>query len=175
MNLHVIIVHFPVALLTLYSLLELIRFRIVREFPAWFYIKGFLVVFGALGAFAAVQTGELIESQFEGVRDVVEMHSLFGTITMYGFGFIALMYILAWIQKSGILIRLKEGTMKRKLQTVVASAETVVESPFMFVLGVIGLVVVTITGALGGSIAFGSSIDPVAGFVVKLFHFKESI
>ena len=58
MDLHPIIVHFPVALLTLYGIFELFSVRRIARKPYWFYVKAVLVIFGALGALAAWLTGE---------------------------------------------------------------------------------------------------------------------
>jgi len=57
MNVHPIFVHFPIALLTIYALLELIQFKKVTSWNPWFYIKASFVVFGAIGTYAALFTG----------------------------------------------------------------------------------------------------------------------
>ena len=44
MNIHPIFVHFPIALLTLYSLAELIRWRRITELAYWFYVKAFAMI-----------------------------------------------------------------------------------------------------------------------------------
>ena len=58
MNLHPIFVHFPIALLTLYTLCELLRFKKIKDHPAWFYLKAVLIICGTLGAAAALLTGD---------------------------------------------------------------------------------------------------------------------
>ncbi|KHO51327.1 MAG: hypothetical protein QT04_C0044G0036 [archaeon GW2011_AR11] len=60
LNIHPIFVHFPIALLSLYAVMVLIRFRKVMGLPYWSYAKAILAIAGTLGAFAALQTGSLV-------------------------------------------------------------------------------------------------------------------
>ena len=61
MNLHTFVVHFPVALLMIYSLCELVRFQKVLMWPSWFYIKAFFVIIGAGSSVVAFGFGEVAE------------------------------------------------------------------------------------------------------------------
>ena len=56
MNLHPIFVHFPIALFTLYALLECARFKKLQEQTYYFYLKAFLVITGGLASSAAYIT-----------------------------------------------------------------------------------------------------------------------
>jgi hypothetical protein len=50
MNYHLLVIHFPIALVVLYSGLEIISFKKVRDaFPFLFYTKALLIIIGALG------------------------------------------------------------------------------------------------------------------------------
>lgn len=161
MNLHVVIVHFPIALLTLYSLLELISFGRIRQLSYLFYIKAFLVVLGAGSAFASMQTGKMIAGGFLDHGRLLQTHALFGTITTYYFGIAGLVYLIAFLGRSG-WGRIAKPAMY---------AEKMLGSWCMPFVGLAGLIIITITGALGGSIAFGPDIDPVARFIYDLFGF----
>lgn len=145
MNIHPIVVHFPIALLTVYSLMECLRFRKVLELPHWFSIKASFVILGALGAAAAYVSGP------EGAaRSLLgEMHESFAFATLVIFAGIALMYALEWFFPS--------------------KYSNVVMRPYIIVpLALAGLVVVTITGGLGGALVYGTTFDPFMAPVFRL-------
>lgn len=146
MDLHPIIVHFPVALLTLYAVFELVRFRKVLEKPYWFYIKAALVVFGALGAAAAYLTGPDVHGSA-----LVSMHSNFATITLIIFTILGLNYLNEWLKREG-----KKHFSKS------------LPSWLIVLLALAGLAAVTITGGLGGAIAYGTGFDPFMAPIFKL-------
>src|SRR3989344_4809697 len=96
MNLHVIAVHFPIALLTLYSLMELVRSRKIAALPYWFYLKAFLVILGTLSAINAAALGKLLTlSRGIPLEGAVLMHTLFAVATIAIFGIIAILYLPA--------------------------------------------------------------------------------
>jgi len=171
MNVHPIFVHFPIALLTIYALLELIQFKKVTSWNPWFYIKASFVVFGAIGTYAALFTGGLIEDQFRvgEAAKLVETHSTWAAATSIIFSFIAVIYLVSWIRRSGAFLsftthRLVSPVWKLPLQI----EHYLLDYKIVVVLAVIGLAAVTITGALGGAIAFGPGIDPAAHFFYNL-------
>lgn len=146
MDLHPILVHFPVALLTVYAALECIRLKKVLEKPYWFYIKATLAIFGELGALAAYATGH-------GVRGstLVHMHSMFATITVWLFAILSLSYLNEWLKREG------RWHIKFALPGFV-----------IIILAILGLASVTITGGLGGAIVYGTHFDPFMAPIFKL-------
>ena len=93
MFLHPIVIHFPIALLTVYSILEIIRFKNDDT-------KRVLVILGTLGAYVAALTGP----GGEGVR-ILDMHELFAKLTIIIYSLIAISYIdREFIKKTSILI-----------------------------------------------------------------------
>ena len=180
MTLHPIVVHFPIALLTLYSVLELLRWRWFRELSGWTLLKGVLVIVGSVGAFVALQTGELIERQFRGdavLRPVVAAHFLWANITMWVYGVVALAYTLVLLEQVGILtafaLRWSAG---RPLLAWVrrghAVAAQFTQGAWVIPPALVGLVALTVTGALGGSLVYGHNVDPVVEFVYRLYGFS---
>jgi len=166
MNFHPIFVHFPIALFTLYGVFELVRFSKVQSQPYWFYIKAILVILGTLAAFVTLQTGEMIKRQFPG--KLTETHSFFANITTYFFAAMALAYITSWIERDFKNIPDRFPRFK-SLWTILLKIKTILlETKLTPLLALVGLVLITITGALGGSIAYGPDIDPVAKFVYNL-------
>lgn len=155
MNLHVIAVHFPIALLTIYALLEFIRWRKATALPYWFYLKAFLVILGFLAAIKAAAFGKFLTITWGvPVEGLILKHALAATTTIIISGFIALLYLLAWLDRSRRLSR-------QRLQKLGA----LTERPVMVLFAFIVLGAITITGALGGIIAFGPDTDPFARFL----------
>lgn len=153
-NIHPILVHFPIALLTIYSLLEFIRFKKVLELEYWFYVKAVLVILGAGATIPSILAGKIIEGQFATQRPLVELHSLFAYATTAVFGILAAYYFFSWIGR----IRGQDWVESRFSRWY-----------FLVPMSLIGLKLIMVTGALGGVIAFGPQTDPFAGFVYHLF------
>src|SRR5665213_2786655 len=81
-NIHPILVHFPIALLFVYSIVKILPFE--KWFPtvAWKHIERVLLLVGVLGAFAAYTTGETATHLFHPNRQLVHAHANFaGTAT----------------------------------------------------------------------------------------------
>lgn len=146
MDIHPLIVHFPIALLTLYAVFELIRFNKVLEKPYWFYIKAALVIVGELLALLTI-----LFSPEDGEMRIVEVHESFATATAIVFGLIALNYLIHWMKREGWFIRIPT-----------------LPNWSLVILAVIGLVCITITGGLGGAIVYGTEFDPLMAPIFKL-------
>src|SRR5665647_509393 len=84
---HPKIIHFPIAFLLVYLLLELLG----AVFKKDFFSKAahLFLLFGVLGALAAVLTGNLAENAFEGwnktTSAILETHSTYANITLWYF------------------------------------------------------------------------------------------
>ncbi|MBP6910344.1 hypothetical protein KBC03_01990 [Patescibacteria group bacterium] len=105
-NLHPIMVHFPIALLTIYSLLEIASlFRKVRHNRTVWYIKLFLLLVGLISIQAALTTGEAAGDAGFGVRDIMERHENFANISVWLYGISAIGYVLQRFLYDGITTR----------------------------------------------------------------------
>ncbi len=171
MNLHPIFVHFPIALLTIYAILELLRFKKLIALSYWFYIKATLVIVGSASSILALITGNIAE---EGIppgtlRDIVEIHSTFALSTLIIFGILALIYIVVWIDRENLGSRIALSPMGEAWNNIVKFAHRMFGSPFMPIMAIFGLIIITITGALGGSIVYGPETDPLVKLIYKLF------
>lgn len=163
MNIHPIVVHFPIALLMIYGVCELIRFKIISEKPYWFYIKAFLVIVGILSAFAAYQAGDAIEHQFEAEHgDVMRVHADFAALSIVIFGIVAASYFVAWMNRVRQL-SLPLWGLATRIQKLV------LETPAVIILALAGLVAIAITGALGAAIAHGTDSDIFVNFIYRIF------
>lgn len=169
MNLHPIFVHFPIAFLTLYAAMELFRFNKFTRQPWWFYTKAVLLVAGSVSSLAARQSGELAAKIFSNGAPlpILEKHELFANLTVAIFAALALVHILVWIKKS------REFTNPLFSQTgFLRAAENFLNSPFSWLLALIGLAAVTITGGLGGMLVYGGSADPAFAWFYQKFLTK---
>ena len=175
MNLHPIAVHFPIALLTLYSMMEMFRFRRVSELPWWFHMKAFLVILGTLAANVALLTGEMIAEQLEtagALPSIVSTHEQWAKITVGIYSLLAAAYLIVWMERTGVLNRLFpepvggfRNIFDRKL---FPAARYFTKSYFAAAIALLGLIALTITGALGGSMVYGPDVDPVARVIYDL-------
>lgn len=164
MNIHPLFVHFPIALLTVYAVAELLRFKRLTSQVWWWNVKALLLGVGLLGGFAALQTGEMAEELIE-KSQLVEIHSTYADITVWIFGILAVMYIIAGIRMyRGEYI---QNNIMSRIFEFFSRIERVV-SRSIPVLAILGLVTLTITGALGAVLVYGTDIDPVVRFVYSM-------
>ncbi len=166
MNLHPIFVHFPIALLTLYSLAEFLRFKALRNRAWWFYVKAALVVPGALAAGAAYLTGNMAAEGTganSALRQALRAHENWAQATIIIYGAVAAVYLMAFLLRDGFIKQ--DGGYASKLAE---AAERVLNSRLVPIFVLLGLLAVTITGALGGSIVYGPDVDPVVKLVYQL-------
>lgn len=152
MDLHPILVHFPVALLLLYGIFELVSVRKLMAKPYWFYIKAILVIFGALGAIVSAMTGE------EGVHygehiALIDAHANFAGATVVLSIFIALVYLVAWFARDKFQLFAWKFLANRGA---------------MIPLSIAMIVVILITGGLGGAIVYGTDFDPLMKPIFQL-------
>lgn len=145
-NVHPLLVHFPIALLTVYSLLEIVSIKKLRALPYWFYVKAILLIAGTISILPTILAGLLIENQFESQEKLVDLHSKFGELSALVYGLLTVIYIYSWVKKTQIKMPILVG-----------------------ILSVLGLVLLLITGALGGTIVYGPNLDLFTSFIYRIF------
>lgn len=178
MNLHPVFVHFPVALLTIYALMELVRFKKIMSKPYWFYLKAVILMVGGLGALAAYFTGNMAKfavRQGEFVvaipnfKQVVSLHQNFAALSVAIFGILAASYLILWLNRENISrFFLQKQLLMKFWQTLAKIAHAFVETKFVIFLVLAGLICITITGGLGGIMVYGTSADPFFGVIYHL-------
>lgn len=160
-NIHPLVVHFPLALLILYSLLEFIFFKKARE--KLFITKAILVILGTISIFVAREAGELAAKGFTNgsLQNVLTLHQTFSLISLYIFLILSASYILM------IIRRTNSNLSQAKL---VLSLHAFASNPFFLMLfALLGLFAITITGAMGGILVWGEANDPFAQIIYNFF------
>ena len=162
MNIHPIFVHFPIALFTLFSIIELLRFRLKQ--PYWFYVKAILVISGFLSAIVTIFTGLMAAESLRrsSLEEVVAVHASFAISATFIFLIIAWAYFVAWVN-SVKQIQNNSWLFFTRIQKLL------IETNFVYILTILGLVAITITGALGGSMVYGPEADPFVSFIYHIF------
>ncbi len=163
-NIHPLFVHFPIALLFLYSIIKILPLKRWVPSVSWKDIERVLLLVGVLGAFAGLITGEIAEEIARPSHDLVEMHSLFATTATWMYGLLLLGEILA--------VGLPWGSTKIKSANILKAATAIKDlltHPILSTtLAVLGLIAISITGLLGGVMVYGTSADPFAAVVLKM-------
>ena len=168
MNIHPALVHFPIGLLTLYALVELARIPKIQQRPHTFTLKAFLVIVGTLSLTLTYQTGELIESVFAvgDLKLLVERHATFALASYVIFAVLGIGYLVESLLRTWPDKPYWKTFLGASLSRLAHSVTSNYVAPCFALLGLISL---TITGALGGAIVHGPEIDPVVSFVYHLF------
>lgn len=168
MNIHPIFVHFPIAFLTIYAIAELIRFDKVMSLSWWMNTKIVLLFVGIVGAFFALGTGEFGEDLYASARDIIHVHETVAQITTAVFGALVAYYLVSEINlKWGGQIT--ASSFAKVWSGLMKLVSFIFNKPVIIALAFVGLVAITITGALGGAIVYGPDADPVVHFVYTLF------
>jgi len=149
-NIHPMIVHFPIACLMIYTVLEVISRVVPRRAVSLLVTKKILLFVGVAFAWMALQTGEI-------AADVIgDAHKNFANMTYQTYGFLALWYLLKsvvsswWFTAPSWLVTL---THHRRIHLVI------------MLIAIFGSVLLMITGALGGSMVYGPDADPMVRLI----------
>ena len=174
MNIHPILVHFPVALLTLYAIMEVLRFTKLQSMVGWWYGKAYLAVVGAVAVSAAFASGD--ESGGRSVLDpathakVFELHETWAAVTVTIFVVIGFHYLIELLRRNPSVIRFTEKShLTQQIWNILSRLSRFIGTPMVLVvLALAGLAAITITGGLGGSIVYGADVDPAVSLIYKL-------
>ncbi len=163
-NIHPILVHFPIALLFLYSAVKLLPLK--KWFPkvSWKHIELALLVPGVLGAFMANVTGEAAEHLIRPNHKLVETHAFMALTATWTYGLLLAGELLYWININ-LVSKLKSSfvlSIFNKLRNIL------INPTISKLLALLGLVAISLTGLLGGIMVYGVSADPLAKFVLNI-------
>jgi uncharacterized membrane protein len=163
MNIHPALVHFPIAFLSIYVILEVLPKRL-QERQRWIYsTKMFLLLVGTIGAQFALMSGGSAEL-LRGKSMLIEKHSFFANTSFYIF----LLLTIAYILETSFVMKL--GTrLPAWVNSIFRIYLKIFSRPVRVILALIGFVTISITGALGGAIAYGPLNDPFTRMVYSIF------
>lgn len=173
MDLHPIFVHFPIALLVVYGIMEIFlpaKFNNVRE---WVWVRFAMLFIGVGGAFIALQTGEVARKAYKGSA-LVHMHSFWANASTWAFGIILACYIVKLLEEKYLsFISLQKITEHKAITPVwrflVKIQNRIFNTVIVKIIALFGFIAISITGALGGAIVYGPNVDPVVKWVYSLF------
>lgn len=163
-DIHPIVVHFPIAMLILYSLMTLLPFQKWMPNISWKHIERALLLIGFAGAVVAGGTGETAEHLMRPNHALVEMHSLFAGAATWIYGVLLLGECIA-VGRRYIERYIRWNPLKRILFRLGALLE---RRGVAFILSGVGLIAISVTGILGGVLVYGTSKDPFALILLNL-------
>lgn len=167
MNLHPILIHFPIALLTVYAVLEVGRVPAMTRKSWWFPVKSALLIIGSAASVPTYVSGWLLERDVAAAGEVpkqLAIHGDFALYTVLCFGLLALAHLVYTLRATPAFARLPHALGTGLLRGATAILKPAVSIP----LAILGLLLVTATGALGGAMIYGPDTDPVARVLYDL-------
>lgn len=148
-NIHPAFVHFPIALLVLYTLLELVPLSRFVKGVEWQQIKLFFLYIGTLAIFPTILTGIVAADENEG-NVLLPFHE-------------ATAFIILGIFSLASVVALYNHFRPFKNQKLVGV--------FQKVLAFLGILALLVIGALGAGMVYGYHTDPIVSFVTSLLGF----
>ena len=113
-----------------------------------------------------------------GSSRLVELHSTFAFVTVLFFCILAFLYlvdaIIRGVFPTSVNLKITALIAEYRLvgwfwNVVLMIKDFVMDYGLLWLFALIGLALVTITGALGGAVAFGPNVDPMVKFIYGLF------
>ena len=165
MNIHPLFVHFRIALLMLYSILELVKNKKIEEKFNLFYTKVILLITGMVGGFVALQTGDMASELLPRSErsSILHFHEMFAQMSIFLYGIMLFGYILKIAEPH-------LATKNFKYNWLVTDLRIIILSPIVSIsLSILGLIALTITGGFGGILVYGPNADFATSILYNIF------
>lgn len=167
--------HFPIALLVVYAIMELIHTNRFTHSNTYAKVKGFLVILGTFSAYLTLATGELasellVQSRPE-LERLIETHATLAGASTAIFSILALSYLIKFLLDSK---HAAAPVLAAKLFSNIVAAlkwysEAIREHVLGQMLALAGIICITIASALGAAIVYGPDVDPLVNFIYRMF------
>lgn len=170
MNFHILLVHFPIALLTVYAALELLQLVWFRQWEGMSHAKRAMLWIGAAAIIPTLVAGWVIHEPYErALSELLGAHMLFASLTAIIFIYLALCYAVVAVRRNykDTLQRLCAG-MPALCTVVHIIADASLGRFVVQCIAAAGFVCLLITGALGGALAHGRDVDPIVTIIYNL-------
>ncbi len=168
MNLHPIIVHFPIACLVLYSMIEIgsiFSHRIKKNLET---TKYFLLTVGVIWIFSALQSWEIAQQSF-GRSDLIHTHEEFGEKSHMLYIILFIFYIIKLTLTHKIWYKYRSSITKNYESKIITIINHKATTRIIAIISLIWILLLSITGALWWAISHGPYTDPVVRMVYNLF------
>lgn len=152
MNLHPVVIHIPIACLVLYSLVEIIGFFHSGFREKFATTKYFLLVVGLLGAFTALQTGEIAQELLGEETKLISLHETYAEITYKLYMIILLWYGITWAGTKWL-------ATNPFVSKLISFFKRLYKYGIVALLSLIWFALLSIVWALGWAISHGPSAD----------------
>ena len=171
MDIHPILVHFPIALLTLYVIFECVKFKD----KAFEKVKLVFLSIGTFFAWLSLQTGDFAAEKKRGadmlVKKTLHLHENFAGLTTGLFLFILILYVIDYIEsRDGKIKNYLHNSKVGFIWNIILKVQKVLFKRWLIILvALAGLVAVFLTGTFGAIMVYGKGIDMITGFVYRVF------
>lgn len=160
-DIHPLLIHFPIALLSVYTVTQLIPPRWLWRNTTLFTLNTFLLLVGSATLLIARQSGDLLEHSRQ-FTPLMHTHSQWATMTTVLYGILTIFYFLLLALK---LTEVGKTPWLRPYTKILQPAQWLFNNYIITLVALVGAGLLLVTGALGGGIVYGPTADPLVQFV----------
>ena len=154
--------------------MELVPARFHSRFLWWEGAKTFLLATGLAAAVPTLLTGEMAADAVGSAIDhaVLEKHELFAALTVWIFAILGAAYLVRTFARYGwgemVVARVMNGKLAPIWRIKQRASSWILDTPIRPLMAIVGMITITITGALGAAMVYGPQVDPVVTFIYNL-------